>query len=71
MTKQDLTKIWETMFDRVYCIHYLPYTNRIRPMEHELDRVGLLAAKNFEIHQTFPNPFDRLILNSGKTDLKK
>lgn len=36
------------MFDKIYCIHYLPYEERLQDTIYELDRIGILNSPNFE-----------------------
>jgi GR25 family glycosyltransferase involved in LPS biosynthesis len=48
-------------FDRIYCIHYLPYTDRFRKCMSELERVGIKGSGVFSWRLTWDSPiFDKL-----------
>ena len=55
-----------SLFDKIYCIHYLPYKDRLQPIKNELERIGILNLPQFEFFYTTPNKyydyllFDRL-----------
>ena len=38
---RDISEIWNR-FDKIVCIHYLPYTERFGNIKSELKRVGIL-----------------------------
>jgi len=48
-------------FDKIVCIHYLPYKERYRKCVDELKRVGILDLPQFEWEFTVPNVFNDLI----------
>ena len=59
---------WKKHFDRIYCVHYLPYGERREKMESELRRVGILDSGIFSWRYTWDSPFyDEL----AKTPLNK
>ena len=61
---KQLTNLWESLFDDIFCIVYLPYkSERIDRLESELSRIGMLQAKNFHFKWTYPNPFQNVLLN--------
>lgn len=37
----NISEIWDR-FDKIVCIHYLPYTERFENIKSELKRVGIL-----------------------------
>ena len=43
------------MFDKIVCIHYLPYKERLEPIKKELARVGILSLPQFEWYFTVSN----------------
>lgn len=50
-----------SVFDRIFCMHYLPYRERMPRLERELGRVGILDSGRFEYVYTFPSKaFDML-----------
>ena len=51
---------WNDIFDRIWCIHYLPYRERYADIRCELDRIGILHSVNFEWHYTVENRWNRL-----------
>ena len=70
----NLRHIWETTFDAIWCIHYLPYNDRLPHLKYELNRVGLLNAKNFKWKNTYDSSIrsklykqveNKLLLNEG------
>ena len=52
---------WAKYFDHIYCIHYLPYQDRLEPLKKELNRVGILNSGIFEFYWTYPYPFYNII----------
>jgi len=46
---------WDKLFDKMYCIHYLPYKDRIEKTKNELSYAGILDSKNFEWFYTTDN----------------
>lgn len=63
--KNVLVKLWEEKFSHIYCLHYLPYKDRVKPLLDELKRVGLLQAKNFSFKYTFDSPFYDTLMKMG------
>lgn len=57
---------WHRYFDRVFCIHYLPNTNKLPRLRGELARVGLLDSGIFEWRFTCPSKYDNLIFKAYK-----
>jgi hypothetical protein len=52
---------WKKYFDRIYCIHYLPYKERYRKCVDELTRVGIRESGIFSWKLTWDSPlFDKL-----------
>lgn len=45
------------IFDKIYCIHYLPYRDRRNVIKKELSRIGIIDQKNFEFYYTVPNKY--------------
>lgn len=59
-----LRRIWQSKFDAIYCIHYLPFKERRARLEKELARVGILDLDIFKWKFTFDNPFDRVSMSN-------
>lgn len=52
---------WKKHFDHIYCIHYLPYTDRYAKCLDELTRVGIRKSGVFSWKITWDSPiFDKL-----------
>ena len=62
-----LSEIWNR-FDKIVCIHYLPYTERLENIKSELKRVGILDLPQFEFYYTIDNDFYRYILDGIPKD---
>lgn len=56
--------IWKNKFDRIYCLSYLPYKERRKTIEPELERTGILSSGIFSYHYTFETPVDDILLKS-------
>ena len=57
MTEEEKKHIWD-MFDKIVCIHFLPYKNdRLKNIALELKRIGILNSGKFEWEFTVPNKF--------------
>ena len=54
---------WAGTFDKICCIHYLPYKERYGDIRRELDRVGILSSENFEWHFTVDNAWNVFLSN--------
>lgn len=48
--------IFDELFDRIICLHYIPYEERLEPLKQELKRVGILDSPKFEWKLTFDSP---------------
>ena len=59
--------IWDR-FDKIICIHYLPYKERLTQITNELNRVGILNLPQFEWFFTVPNSYYDDILISSRVD---
>lgn len=59
--------VWDR-FDKIYCIHYLPYTERFECIKSELNRIGILNLPQFEFYYTINNPYYEEILKSDKVE---
>lgn len=51
------------IFDKIICIHYLPYQDRLENIKTELLRVGILELPQFEWYFTVDNEYYQDILN--------
>lgn len=60
--KKSNNSIWN-IFDKIICIHYLPYTERLEPIKKELKRVGILDLPQFEFYETVDNHFYQYVLD--------
>lgn len=55
---------WGKYFDKIYCFHYLPQDGRIKRLNTELRRVGILDSNIFEYRYTVPSRYDNILLSS-------
>ena len=46
---------WSKYFDKIYCLHFIPYTERKKLMDFQLKRVGILDSGIFEYSFTYGN----------------
>lgn len=70
-SSEDL--FWDR-FDKIVCIHYLPYTERFENIKKELKRVGILDRPQFEFYYTIDNDFYKYVLDGipkEKLDAKR
>ena len=54
---------WKKYVDAIYGIHFLPYKSRRVSFEVELDYMDILHNPIFKYHFTYPNVFDRPIVD--------
>ena len=48
-------------FDHIYCIHYMPYVDRLQSIMKQLKTIGILDTNIFSFYNTVPNTYyDRL-----------
>ena len=52
---------WKKHFDCIFCIHYLPATNKEARLTQELYRVGIGQSGILAMHYTVPSPYDKII----------
>lgn len=53
------------MFDRIFCIHFLPYRDRLPVIEAELRRIGVLGLPQFEFYYTVDNRYYPFLMLLG------
>lgn len=58
---------WKKYVDAIYCIHYIPYKNRVDRINAELKRVGILDSGIFRYHYTYPDPLEGIVFKSLDT----
>lgn len=59
--------VWD-IFDKIVCIHYLPYQDRVENIKNELRRVGILDLPQFQWYYTIDNDFyDNAYINIKQT----
>lgn len=46
---------WKKYFDKIFCIHFMPFRERVAKLNSELSRVGILNSGIFEPRYTFPS----------------
>ena len=63
----DDCKIDWSMFDHVFCIHHLPFRDRMPRLEAELRRVDLLDSPNFSFEFTVPSFYDKVVFGATKS----
>lgn len=49
---------WKDYFDHIYCLHHIPYKDRLLKTKNELKRLGILDSSIFSWHFTYPSLFD-------------
>lgn len=57
----ELHDLWLSLFDAIYCIHYIPYKSRLQGITDELDRVGILNLETFRFKNDYDTPFFDLL----------
>lgn len=60
----ELTKLWESKFDHIYLRWYVNYKDRYNNIINELNRIGILQARNFSIFISINNEFDNYTYES-------
>lgn len=53
-------------FDHIFCIHFLPFKERMDRLKNELRRVDLLDNDRFSFEFTVPSEYDKVIFNYTK-----
>lgn len=61
--KADERIDWSRYVDRIYVFHYLPHSNRLDRLHHELKRVGILDSGILEMRYTIPTRYNRVLMN--------
>lgn len=54
---------WKKHFDKIFCIHFIPFAERVPKLNSELQRVGILNSGIFEPRYTFPNVHDMALFD--------
>ena len=52
---------WAKYFDKIYCLHYLPYKERLPLLQQELKRIDIWQSGIFEMRYTSPTRYDSLL----------
>lgn len=55
---------WSRYFDSVVVIHYLPNRERLKSLQYQLDKIGLLSNPILSWEYTMPNPFEESAYNT-------
>jgi hypothetical protein len=55
---------WSRHFDRAYCFHYANDAARLPGLTEEFRRVGLLDSGIFRWMRTFPNPWEKRLIEA-------
>ena len=63
MTSQSITD-WSLHFDRAYCFHFVKDAARLPGITEEFRRVGLLDSGVFRWVTTYPNPWERRLIEA-------
>ena len=66
MNKDNVKIDWTKYVDAIYCIHFLPYWNRLKKIEDNLQYIDVLDSPIFSWHFTYPNAFDEIIASYMK-----
>lgn len=62
-SQSDIGDVWRKRFDKIVCVHYLPYKDRVPSITSQLKRVGILDLPQFEWCYTVDNQYSRYLLN--------
>ena len=52
---------WKNYFDKIYCIHYYKFEDRMKRMVLELERVGIMHNPIFDWWYDYDSPFFKII----------
>ena len=50
---------WNKYFDKIYCLHYIPFKERKELMDFQLKRIGILDSGIFSYYLTYNNALDK------------
>ena len=50
---------WNNYFDKIYCLHYVPFKERKELMDFQLRRIGILDSGIFSYYLTYNNALDK------------
>ena len=53
---------WDNVFDKIWCIHFVPYKERFNAINNELSRVGIVGSSCFEWHYTISNYWNKFLV---------
>lgn len=56
---------WNKYFDHIWCLHYIPYTDRYEHCIKELGRLGILNSGIFELKLTYQNYLQKKIAEAN------
>lgn len=59
---------WNKYFDRIFCLHFAKYTERLPFLYSELKRVGILDSGIFQLYENTDTPLYRYIFNALNLD---
>ena len=57
---------WTKYVDAIYCLHFLPYKDRLNRIKANLNYLDILDSPIFHWYYTYPNTFDEMIADSIK-----
>lgn len=66
MKKEIITIDWTKYVDAIYCLHFLPYKDRLNKIKTNLNYLDILDSPIFHWYYTYPNNFDEMIADSIK-----
>ena len=61
MKKEIITIDWTKYVDVIYCLHFLPYKDRLNKIKTNLNYLDILDSPIFHWYYTYPNAFDEMI----------
>ena len=68
--KTETDAIFNSVFDHIYCLHYLPYSDRLPKLKSELERVGINEnADYFSWVYDYPSQFLDLVFEDDRLKL--
>ena len=68
--EKNMKNLFSNVFDHIYCLHYLPATDRLQKIKNELARVGIdEKADYFSWVYDYPTPLLDLVYNDKRLNM--
>ena len=62
-----MNTIWNKLYDKIYCIHFVEYTDRKKFIDQQLKRIGILDSGIFQYQYTYGSNLDKKFESHFKT----